>query len=473
MKNEQMIKRFIFKPTIIYLIFGLLALCLRLYFNFSQELIPGANGGYYPLQVRSVLTNGHLGFSDMPLIFYLNAFIIKIISFFGFPTTDNLILNVVKVIDSLSIPLLLIPLYKIIHLTKQPSSIIFEVSIIAFSVLSLSPLILLSDFQKNALAIVFLFCFFAYFPNYLHKKGKMYILLSFLFLLLTGLTHFGTFIFAVFIITIVMLYLFRKKALFPLIIIIIASSGLVAIFDLTRFNRLLTFGNSIFERPALLNGMLVPPDFLNIFISVSLVIIGAIALKRSSSILTPYQKAVIISSMVCLTAFSFPLLDGDYFGRFGLFLFIPQLLLIIQIAPVISVRQLKTIGIFLLLFTLLSILGFMGRPKPTVIDQTEFENLKELNYVIENDKETIIIAKHGLEWWTAWALHTKVGQDKAIDKTLFEKYKNVIFLIQIKGFGNDSKKMPFHEPSIPPNAELIYSSDYFKAFQLRHIDEKR
>ncbi|MFH1537555.1 MAG: hypothetical protein ABIH66_01255 [bacterium] len=216
-----------------------------------------------------------------------------------------------------------------------------------------------------------------------------------------------------------------------------------------------------------MNGMLAPPDFLNIFISVSLVIIGAIALKRSSGILTPYQKAVIISSVVCLTAFSFPLLDGDYFGRFGLFLFVPQILLIIQIAPVISVRQLKTIGIFLLLFTLLSILGFMGRPKPTVIDQTEFENLKELNYVIENDKETIIIAKHGLEWWTAWALHTKVGQEKAIDKTLFEKYKNVIFLIQINGFGNDSKKMPFHEPSIPPNAELIYSSDYFKAFQLR------
>jgi hypothetical protein len=66
------------------LIFGLISFIIRFYLNFSQELIPGVNGGYYPLQVRTLLAFGYLGFSDMPLLFYLNAMIIKIISLFGF-----------------------------------------------------------------------------------------------------------------------------------------------------------------------------------------------------------------------------------------------------------------------------------------------------------------------------------------------------------------------------------------------------
>jgi len=50
------------------LVFFALSTAIRFFFNFSQELIPGVNGGYYPLQVRSILMEGHLGFSDMPLL---------------------------------------------------------------------------------------------------------------------------------------------------------------------------------------------------------------------------------------------------------------------------------------------------------------------------------------------------------------------------------------------------------------------
>lgn len=152
----------------ILLLFAL-ATGIRLFFNFSQELIPGVNGGYYPLQVRSILINGHLGFSDMPLLFYLDAFIIKFISLFGFSITDTLILNVVKIVDSISLPLLLLPLYKIIRLSN--SLPILKMSIIAFSVLSFSPLILTSDLQKNALAVVSTFGFLAYYLSFqINKK---------------------------------------------------------------------------------------------------------------------------------------------------------------------------------------------------------------------------------------------------------------------------------------------------------------
>ena len=79
------------KPAFICLLVGLTSLSVRLYFNFSQELIPGVNGGYYPLQVRTLLTTGHLGFSDMPFLFYFDALLVKFISLFGFSITDSLI----------------------------------------------------------------------------------------------------------------------------------------------------------------------------------------------------------------------------------------------------------------------------------------------------------------------------------------------------------------------------------------------
>jgi len=108
---EQSYRNPLKRPIAIYLLVGLFAFGFRLYLNFSQDLIPGVNGGYYPLQVRSILTNGFLGFTDMPLHFYLDAFLIKFNSLFGFSITDTLIINVVKIFDSFIIPLLLILLY--------------------------------------------------------------------------------------------------------------------------------------------------------------------------------------------------------------------------------------------------------------------------------------------------------------------------------------------------------------------------
>lgn len=468
MKIEKLTNPFLKNLIPIYLLVGFLAFSIRFYFNFSQELIPGVNGGYYPLQVRSILTNGHLGFSDMPLLFYLDAFLIKFISLFGFSITDSLILSVVKIVDSISIPLLLLPLYKIIQFSNPLPLKLFKFSILAFSVLSFSPLILTSDLQKNALAIVFLFCFLAYYLSFQINKIKIDILLSIVFLIFAGLTHFGTFVFALFFLFLMFFYTYEKKAIFPMTILIIVCLGIVFLIDTSRFIRLVSFWNVVFEKPALLNGMLSPPDFLIILISIALAIIGIITLKTKSNNLKLFQKATLFACIVCLISFSFPLLDGEYYRRLSLFLFIPQILSILQISTIISVKQLKSISISFVILTLLSIVAVSGHPKETVIVKIAYEELRKLNSVIKNDYETIVIARHGLEWWAAWALHTKVGQDKAIDSVFFEKYKNVIFITQINTFREDKQRSPFHEPSVPDNSEIIFSSEYLKVFKLNN-----
>lgn len=469
MKIEKLVNTFLKAPVAIYFLLGFIALSIRFYLSFSQELIPGVNGGYYPLQVRSILTNGFLGFSDMPLLFYFDAFIIKFITLFGFSITDTLILIVVKIVDSISIPLLLLPLYKIIQFSNPLPLRLFKFSILAFSVLSFSPLILTSDLQKNALAIVFLFCFLAYYISFQINKKKIDVFISIAFLIFTGLTHFGTFVFALFFLLLIVFYMYKKKAIFPMTILIVIGLGIVFQIDISRFNRLVSFWTVVFEKPALLNKMLSPPDFLIILFSVILAIIGIITLKAKSNNLKSFQKATLFACIVSLISLSFPLLDGEYFKRLSLFLFIPQILLILQISTLISVKQLKTISISFVIFTLLSIIAVFGHPKETVIDKIAYDELRKLKSVIKNDNETIVIARHGLEWWTAWALHIKVGQDKAIDSAFFEKYKTVIFITQINGFSKDGQRTPFHEPSLPENSEIIFSSAYFKMFKLNKI----
>jgi len=64
-------------------------------------------------------------------------------------------------------------------------------------------------------------------------------------------------------------------------------------------------------------------------------------------------------------------------------------------------------------------------------------------------------------------LGTYIGQDKAIDADLFDKYKNVIILQQQSGinyFGSGGAHHFFHEPKPPPQNEIIYSTGNFRAF---------
>ena len=213
--------------------------------------------------------------------------------------------------------------------------------------------------------------------------------------------------------------------------------------------------------------MLTPPDILIITFSILLGIFGIIALKKKKDELTINQKALTFASTICLLTSSFPLLDGEYFKRLSLFLFIPQLFLVIQLASNISLKQQRTTGIIFFVFTFLSILAVLGHPKETVIDENAYADLKKLQSVVTSNSETLIIARHGLEWWTAWILKTKVGQDKAIDKSTIDKYKSIIVLNQINGFSSEMERSPFHEPFVPDNATKIYSSEYFKAYKIK------
>ena len=100
----------------VYFILGLLAFGFRLFQELQSSIVTGINGGYYPVQVRSILEHGHLAMNDMPFIFYVNALLVKSLAWL-FPSQplEALIIFGIKILGALSIPLVVIPLYKIIN----------------------------------------------------------------------------------------------------------------------------------------------------------------------------------------------------------------------------------------------------------------------------------------------------------------------------------------------------------------------
>jgi len=461
---------------ITYLIFGVLLLTLRLIFNFKFELIPGINGGYYPLQVRTLLDTGHLGFSDMPLYFYINAVFVKIVSFFTTIDNNQLIIYTSKILDSILLPLLVIPLYltnKIIfgnNLTKH-----FEIFLIGFATLSFSPLILTSDLQKNAFAIP-LMLFFIYFLLLFYKNNlKRHIILSAVFIILVGLTHFGVFSISLLILITSLICFYRKKAFFPILGISILGVLLILQFDSNRADRLFNLWNLIFEKPVILQGTLSPPDFVNYVFSYLLIILGVYYIIKRKEVLSSFQVNVLASFLFVVFILSFPLIDLEYAKRFSLLLFIPQIIILFILFDFLNRSMRKMISAMLVLITIASVFLMTGNIKPPSITQDAFQDLKNLEQYISEPDETLIIARHGLEWWTAWQLQTKIGQDKSVNKNINLKYKKIINLVQLNGINqmHPGEKSLFHEPYFPSEQEPIYVSDYFIATELKKEDLKK
>ncbi len=83
---------------------------------------------------------------------------------------------------------------------------------------------------------------------------------------------------------------------------------------------------------------------------------------------------------------------------------------------------------------LLPVFPMVRRGDHPVISEAAWRELQSLAPRIANPKRTLGVARHGLEWWTAWTLHTHIAQPKALSAEDWKNYDGVLF-IQSKGDG--------------------------------------
>ena len=491
-----------FSAEVLSIIFiTLAAISLRLYFSFSHELISGMDGGYYPLQVRNILNTGFPVYPDFPLYFYFCALLIKSISFLGFTINDGMIITVIKIVDSLALPMLAFPLFRILTKSERKIPLFAKSAIVLFAVSSATPLIILGDLQKNAFAIPFVFLFVWFFENYLITPEKRSLIAAVLSLVLIALIHFGVFVFCLVFLILSLFVVYRKKAILPSIIVLFLGFAMILMFDSNRAYRLLTFWNVIFENPVLFQGPLPMHLLLNVIISLSLAASGFFQYLKYSGNNKVTEYLVFILSFV-LVVFALPVYDSEYFNRFNVLLFVPQSLLILYLIRM-NQKFAVPVSILLILITSFSIFTTISEGKQPCIDEVAYQDLQNLKKHLPDDKEnTIIIAEHGLEFWTAWALNVKVGQERAMNKINSDKYRNITILRQKnevgrRGPGNrpGNRPMPGQRfkkgehppmgpsmepptgarsgqpneppmgPPLPENFKLVYSSPYFNAYQ--------
>ena len=460
-----------FKTNSTLAIFWLLALvtfCVRASISFSHDLLVG-NGGYYPLQVRTVLERGELAFADMPLLFYIDASIVKVISFFGIAISDQLIFNTVQIVDSLSITLLLIPLYKFVKLTKNRQISYFQVIIILYAVLSFYTLNLITTSQKNSLAITFFVFSGYYLVKYLAAtEQKKTLLLAILFLLLTGLTHFGTFAFAILFSIIYILFRYRIKALLPILVLIISSLSIIYYFDASRFDRILSIGEELFSK------FPNPPQIIKIIIYGFLAFLSIKGLKKYNHHFNNMEKIIIKTLISLLILIPLPIIDPQFSDRLAVFLFIPQVLLLLYFSPYLTRRIKRILSVILSLIILASVTLSLLLSPPEGLSKLAMKDMEQLTELIPQPDKTVIISRHNLEFWVAYKLHVDVAQESKFDSTLMNNYKHVYIINQIKGLREmhlppqaEKGRSHFEEPLVPEVAILVGTSEYFELYQVK------
>jgi hypothetical protein len=454
--------------NLIFILITLVAIVVRFYLSFSTNLISGMDGGYYALQVRNVLNTGFLAFNDVPLYFYFCASILKLISIFGFTITNEIIIFVIKIVDSIALPLLVIPLFKILTSKENKVPFYVEIAIVLFAVFSVSSFRMLGDLQKNAFAIPFLLVFIYYIENYFITNQKRNILLAFISLFIIAMIHFGVFVFGLAFLLIALCIVYKKKAILPSLLLFFVGFTLILLFDSTRAMRLLTFWNVIFEKPAIINEPLPPPLLLNILFSYILVGFAIFQYKKHQKNNDRVIKYMVLILTILIAIFAFPFYETQYVLRFNALLFIPQSLLILNLIQM-NRSYAFTFSIFLVFVPTFSIFTNFHEIRKPIIDNFAFQDLQNIKkYIPENKDSTIIITRHGIEFWTAWALNVKVGNDRGMEKIKLDNYRNVIFLQPKREFDKrPHEKKPFHEPPIPKNSQLVYSSLYFNVYQIK------
>ena len=436
------------------------------------------NGGYYPLQVRTLLERGELAFPDMPLLFYIDAGIVRLFTIFGTSISNELIINIVKVVDSVSIPLLLLPLYQILKLSKKKNFSFYILSCIALSVLSFQTLNLTSSFQKNSLAITILFFSIAWFVRFLTTRSRKHFIIAVTFFVLIGLTHFGTFTFALLAGTIYLVFRYKKKAVFPIVGLIILALLLIYQFDPVRFSRLLLSWKGLFSKL---------PNPSQIVLTLTYLIIAFFAIRTFRKFKETFNRtdrAIILTLIALLIIIPFPIIDPQAASRLSAFLFIPVILLLIKFDPIITILSKKLISILLATITLGSISFFLIMRPPADVNKEALEDLYKMQPYMTEPDHTVVVSRHNLEFWVAWALEVDVSQESKFNDTLISEYNEIFIINQIREVdsrihpennGKEEKRNHFDEPLIPVNSTLVYSSEYFKLYQYNknlEVDKK-
>jgi len=465
-----------------------LVLISRLYINFSPELMAGINTPYYPVQVRSLLETGKLGFPDLPFVFYLEAFFAKLLNFLGFCNISGCIMVSWKIIDAALYPLIALPVYlltkSVARNVKASKWVLFLPSILIM--VSFPALVMLGELQKNSIGLLWSTFYIYFLYKGVHSDKIIDYILAGIFFVLTGLTHLGAFGFIIAFSASFLLFsiilkreqrIYLKKIAVLLFLAAASISAFLFFFDPERFGRLaslITLPIKIFEQPMIFSFFKDPASTTLFYlmnpmgINANLIaILGLVLFVRKRKEIETQEKILLLAALSVTIFMGSPFLGVEWAQRLYIMAYIPTTIVYIFLLKYTASWWKKLLLTALVLFVTSAPTPMMlisGMKNTSSINKEAYVHLLELKEFIANPQETLVIARHGLEWWTAWTLEVDVSSRQDLDKKILHSYDAVFLLRQKAGKGQVGPPGPadqFPEVEIPPNATIIHEDEYF------------
>lgn len=500
-----MIQSFLKAPPLLWIM--LLAVAGRAWLLFGTPYMPGVNGAYYLIQARAILERGALGLSDLPLTFYMHAGLAWLLTHAGGMAMADAIMLAVKLCDAVLPVLIAWPTFVLVQrwTAARGQGNAVALAAAALACLSLPWFMVVGELQKNSLAMVWFALLVANLHAWmLQPTGRRGLALA-VVLLLLGLTHIGVLGASVVVAASTLLaFLLRQrqgvrwKVILPLVgagaLILLATSALVAWkFDPSRIQRL---GLALTDPSQFSwDGRQMPGQgrtwlnrdgwlpFLGFALAVAPALI--IAWHRRLKLEAP-DFAVVTGCALTVLMMTGPWFSLDKSMRFYFIALLPTLLVVS-----FALTHLEGNGLRLAVLDLLLTIGLgssawilLPGGKPILEEATMME-LKTLSGRIQDPAQTLVVADHGVEWWSAWFLLTPIAQPQALSPNDWKRYKHVLFLrvksgvVSLPGRGGpgpmrNQKTLPDHfrsRPELPSDTELLHDGATLRLEKIKHAPE--
>jgi hypothetical protein len=193
---------------------------------------------------------------------------------------------------------------------------------------------------------------------------------------------------------------------------------------------------------------------------------GAVMLIRRWPGLSPATRATVVSSLALCLFLASPLLGKEIAARFFMMAYAPAAVVLALVLTTLERRWLTGAVAGLMTLATVGSAALVWQPvRVTELPEGSLEELYAMQPCVKDPKTTLVLARHGLEWWAAWAWRTRVAEQYGITPRAWQRYKEVLFLRQVAGRNPRSPAgfsgLTFQDIEIPSDATVLFAGKYF------------